>query len=186
MAAIESAFETLASRCRSLRDRLRELRVTFLEDRPRGADLALFSQRAEALDDLAGGAVEAGNAAAQARRACDGGRIDDGERELGACHELLLSACARFEADLGGFERVAELMALARERGREWTAWSVAVRAALGECRRALDQAQRAALECWRDLVRRVVFSIGQTARLRGGLVAVAAAREQGDHDGSE
>jgi hypothetical protein len=162
-------LDDLTGCCRALKERLDGLRVTLVEDRPQGVDLALFTHRGEALDDLSASAVEAGNAVAQARMAESGGELLNVRRGICACHEILLAIASAYETELAGFERVADVMALARSQGGEWTSWSQAVRDALGDCWRVIHATNRSVFECWKEWGEQLAFSFDRTVPRRGG-----------------
>jgi hypothetical protein len=113
---------------------LTNLRVCLVEDKPRRADSALIDLRADLVEDLLGRLADAAAGGVLARHA--------------ALHEVR----RRFVLDLVSYERVRELLDVARAYGAEGKAWADGVRRAFGDCAGALFDADEAVIECWRNL----------------------------------
>ena len=69
--ALDKTFRELPAQLRRLRDRLQELEVTVVEDRPPANDAAIVDNFEYAVDDLRGWVEEALQAAEEAKRAVD-------------------------------------------------------------------------------------------------------------------
>lgn len=155
--ALEAAFDDLGLRLRAAHEAVLELRVTVVEDRPLRGDAALVDDWGDAVEDLAGTAREAVEAADEARRAVGPPPdLDRARRSLSACHERAGRVARAFWSDLASFERVGGLARMARRRRGEWAAWSGSVRVALERCRDPLREADAALLRCWQEIAERV------------------------------
>jgi hypothetical protein len=155
--ALEAAFDDLGLRLRAAHEALLELRVTVVEDKPLRGEAALVDGWGDSVEDLAGTAREAVEAADEARQAIGPPPdLDRARRSLSACHERAGRVARAFWSDLASFERVGDLTRLARRRRGEWLAWSGSVRVALERCRAPLRETDAALLRCWQEIAERV------------------------------
>ena len=155
--ALEAAFDDLGFRMRAALEAMLELRVTVVEDKPLRGEAALVDGWGDAVEDLAGTAREAVEAAEEARRALGPpADLDRVRRSLSACHERAVRVARAFWSDLASFERVGDLTRLARRRKGEWLAWSGSVRVALERCGAPLRETDAALLRCWQEIAERV------------------------------
>jgi hypothetical protein len=155
--AMEPVFENLMCRVREAYDALAELRVTVVEDRPLHGEAALVDGWGDAVEDLAGAAREAVEAADEARRAVAPPQdLDQARRALSVCHERAGQVAQRFWTELSSFERFGDLTRFARRRRGEWLAWAGGVRVALERCRGPLRETDGALLRCWQEIAERV------------------------------
>jgi hypothetical protein len=187
MVALGRTLQDAAVAGRAMRARCHELRVAVSEDRPEPADLALLSHMEDVVEDLAGAATEAANAVTAAASLYDESRDREGGRQLVACHLLVNKLGRQLDRNLAGHEPMTELEALARQRGRAWVAWLVAVRRSVEEGRRAVDLVEDALVECWRDVadLRPNLRTTGPVARAKVGLKLLG--NEEGEeHDGTK
>jgi hypothetical protein len=180
MVALERSLRELGASCRTLAARLGELRVTVVEDRPDANDLALIAHRRQTIEDLVGDLTEASNAIAEGRTAADGSDDHGVSRAIVAAHETLLRLAVRFATGVGGYEQLAELLALGRNRGRAWSSWSHTVRRAVEDCRQALQATEGGILECWRDLAERRDYRRARARREPTPELAETRHQEQG------
>jgi hypothetical protein len=179
--ALEAAFDELRLRLLTARDAILELKVTVVEDKPLRGEAALVDGWGDAVEDLAGAAHEAVEAAGLAQQAVAGHPpdIDAARRALACCHALTLRLARRFWSDLASYERVGDLARLARRRRGEWPSWSASVRLALGRCHLPLQDADSALLCCWQEIGERVgMSSVTLSANNIGRQVVVPAAGE--------
>jgi hypothetical protein len=155
--ALEAAFDDLGLRVRAAHEALLELRVTVVEDKPLRGEAALVDGWCDAVEDLVGAAREAVEAAEEVRRAAGPPPdLDLARRSLSTCHERAGRVARAFWSDLASFERIGDLIRLARRRRGEWPAWSDGVRMALERCRAPLREADAALLRCWQEIAERV------------------------------
>jgi hypothetical protein len=155
--ALEAAFENLGLRVRAAYEALVDLRVTVLEDRPLRGEAALADGWGDAVEDLAGSAHEAVEAADEARRAIElPPDLDRARRSLSVCHERVGRVAQGFWSDLASFQRVGDLTRLGRRRRGEWLAWTESVRVALDRCHAPLRETDTALLRCWQEIAERV------------------------------
>jgi hypothetical protein len=142
---IGSGYEALWAQLHALREAALDLRVTAREDVPRDGGAMPAERIADRVDDAIGALEEAVAAAAllvdETPRARDAAT---GMRRVG---ERLAETSRVYWRDVAGHHRQAELAALARRRGPEWTAWLVGVRDALAPIPDLLEAAHAA----WRN-----------------------------------
>jgi len=146
----ESALQELARELVMLRDALRDLRVTVVEDKPVKGDSVLVDVFGDTADDIVGWLEEALAAAGAAADPADGKEsIEKARRALVVCHDRYDRAVRLIATELLSYERVADLTSLGRERGGKWAAWVVAVKEALDRCQPVVFDVNRALLRSW-------------------------------------
>jgi len=170
---------TLAATMRALRAELDEamaafetLRLAVVEDRPAGGDLAFVEQRANAIDDAYGWLHEAAEALAGAPV----WSVGDARAAVALCHARMLDVGRRVGEGLTAYERLGEIEAAARARGRGWIPWLQGVRLALHDCVAREQRVNRQLLACWQELTERL------TATPAGAPAAAAPAARSATH----
>jgi hypothetical protein len=155
--AMEATFDDLRLRMQGAFIALMELRVTVVEDKPLRGEAALVDRWGDTVEDLAGSAREAVEAADEARRAIGPPLdLDRTRRSLSDCHQRATRVSQTFWSDLASFEHFNDLARLGRRRRGEWLAWSRSVRVALEQCRAPLRETDAALLRCWQEIAERV------------------------------
>jgi hypothetical protein len=181
---LEATFADLSAHLQALRDSLKTLRTTAVEDRPLQGDAVLVDVFGDAADDLSGWLEEAIDAAETGRQAVGGPvDLDRARRSLAVCQERFNRLTDRFTSDLVRYERIAELVRLGRERGGEWRAWSRSVKEALDDCRQPIYDATQGLFQCWQELAERAgmtsvsvqTTTIGQQIRIPEGSELIRA-----------
>jgi len=154
--ALEKMFLELSRQMRRLRDRVVEVRLTVVEDRPPKNEPALADDFADAVEDLHGWLEEGLQSAVEAER-CVGRPLDiDGARRcLAKCQERFARVEERFFSGLASYERLNDLSTMARERDSEWLAWTNAVRQGVDHCRLQMEETGKALTDCWQELAER-------------------------------
>jgi hypothetical protein len=151
--ALEKTFRDLTKQLRMLNDRLEELRVTVVEDRPAKNDAVLVDSLEDAVTDVLGWLNEAIQSSVRAERAIKHPLdLEQARQSLSRCQELFHQADQVFRASLVSYERLQELSGFARERGGEWAAWFSGVKQGCQQCPQPLEEARRALAECWQEI----------------------------------
>lgn len=153
---LEKTFREFSSELHRLHDRLRELRLTVVEDRPARNDAAVVDNLEYAVEDLLGWVGESLRRAKAAERAV-AHPVDLGKarHELAACQERLQRMDQVFSANLVSYERMKDLDSFARERRGEWPSWATGVKQGIEHCRQPLDASRARLAECWQDMAER-------------------------------
>src|SRR5262249_23949763 len=147
----------LAREIRRLSDRLRELEITVVADRPPTRDAAIVDRFECAVDDMRGWVEEALAGAQQAERAVDHPPdLEAARRGLTVCQERFRRAERVFASSLISYESVADLTAFGKERTGEWPSWVASVKQGIDHCREPIDDAANALAACWEEIAGRV------------------------------
>jgi hypothetical protein len=148
-AAVDALWRSL----NRLRDSLRLVQLTAVEDRPRDSDVLPVEALGEGAEDVLGIVLEGFEAAAR------GLFPPDAEpdrlalrRALAVVQDRVDQASLRLGFDLGSHQRLSDLDELASDRGGEWPAWTSSVRVALDQCQPPLRATQQSLLACWLEL----------------------------------
>lgn len=151
--ALEKTFRDLSRQLRMLRDRLDELRVTVVEDRPRKNDAALVDDLEYAVEDVLGWLNEAVENSAKAERAvAHPVDLEQARQSLSHCQELFHRVDQAFSANLVSYERMKDLAGFAGERRGEWPAWVSSVKQGIEQCPPPLEHSRKALAECWQEI----------------------------------
>lgn len=155
--ALEKTFRQLSAWLCRLCDRLEELQVTVVEDRPAQDDAVVVDRIENTVTDLLGWVKET-IAAAKKAEAATGHPvdIDQARRSLAICQEKFHLVDRGFSAGLVSYERVSDLTGFGRERRGEWPSWVASVRQGIEHCRRPLEEAGGALAECWQEIAEKV------------------------------
>jgi hypothetical protein len=155
--ALEKTFQGLSMQMRRLRDRLVELWLTVVEDRPPKKQHKLADDFADAVDDLRGWIEEGLQSAADAEHSVGHPLdIDKARRSLVRCQEQFARIEERFVSGLASYERLDDLSTMGRERDSQWTKWTSAVRQGVDHARLQIEVTGKALTDCWQELAERV------------------------------
>ncbi|HEX8863116.1 MAG TPA: hypothetical protein VGC06_29280 [Actinomycetes bacterium] len=154
---LESAFESLWQQAHELRDAVRAMQLTVVEDRPNDSDVVPVQSLGDAVGDLLGAVQEVLEATGDGLRAVVAGS------GAGAARGALLRAQAaandaarRLSSDVAERARLRDLEDLADSRGRAWRPWMAGVAEAVDRCGPPLWDVQCCLLTCWSDLTERL------------------------------
>lgn len=181
--SLESAFSSLGLGLAALQDHVSALHVTIAEDKPaRGATL-LVDQLDNLVTELLGTLEEVGEYAAEAQQSCKTARFDQARHSLNQVHNLFNDFMAQYANELAGHDQMATLLAMGRERGREWYEWSQEVKRAVKRCAPAVKATADTLAEVWSELSLRLAqgsvslnsTNIGQQITLREGQLDLVA-----------
>ena len=154
--ALERTFAELNRRLKALQDALDALSTTVEEDRPKRRDVVVAQSLGDAVLAARGLVEESRSAANEATQAVvqrsDGDRM---QRALASCQEKFHRFLTQFASELISYERIDDLVNIARERGREWSHWVDVVRQELEQCRLLAEDVRDCLLLCWQELVER-------------------------------
>jgi hypothetical protein len=154
--ALEKTFREFSTQLRRLRDRLQELRVTVVEDKPPANDAIIVDNFEYAVEDLLGWLSEGLEAAKKAEKAAGYPvNMEQARRALSTCQEQFQRVEQCFTANLISYERVNDLTSFGSERRGEWPSWVTSVKQGIEQCRHPLKEAGRALGECWQELAER-------------------------------
>lgn len=150
---VQSAYAELAAAVRRLRDITRELELIAVSDQPRGGDVALVDQVANAALEVSGAAEETAAAFHDTATTTGGGASST----VALCQKHVLTLGQILVGRLAAPERLAELDGLGAEHGREAGAWAGEVVRSVHSCQQSL----------WSDVLP-ALFAHGQeTAALK-------------------
>jgi hypothetical protein len=133
----QSALDAVQASAARLGEAVRELVLIAVEDQPRGAEVHLFTLIHDAVLDLAAEAEQAGallwpdGQAGPARRAGASGAVTGCQEHISAMGSLLVR-------ELAAPERLNELAALGRDRGREAGAWAKEIIRCIESCQQLI------------------------------------------------
>ena len=155
--SLEATLESFRRQLARLQEAVSALHVTVSEDKPARGAVVLVDQLDTLLTDLSSAQEEA---AARAMQALHGiqpnGPLENVRAALPDIHELLNRFTAQYAGELATHDRIAQLLEMGGERGREWQAWSQEVKTGIERCALHLKAAAGAMLECWSELAERL------------------------------
>jgi multidrug resistance efflux pump len=155
--ALEKTFREFTTQLRRVHDRLEELRVTVVEDKPRANDAVIVDRFEYAVEDLFGAVDEISAAAGEAQRAVGYPLdIEQARQALTRCQEQFHKFEQGFNAHLVSYERIKDLTTFGTERRGEWPSWVASVKQGIEQCREPVEAAGRCLAECWAELAERV------------------------------
>jgi hypothetical protein len=153
---LEKTFRKCSAHLRMLLDRVHELRLAAVVDRPEKNDAQVVDTLEYAVDDLMGWVSECLQAAADAQRAVAAPvDLDRARRALATCQEHLQKAEKTFASDLVSYDRQKDLTAFGSERRGEWPSWVTSVKQGIEYCRKPLEGVRRSLDECSQDIAER-------------------------------
>lgn len=155
--ALEKTFRALCVSVRRLSDRIAELRLTVVEDRPQKNDASLVDNFEYAVEDMGGWVRDMLQNSKTAQQAVAHPLdLDRARRELSACQDYLKRVQRAFFQDLVCWERINELTLFGNERGGEWKGWVLTLRRGAEHCRQPLEEISAALAACWEELAERI------------------------------
>ncbi len=169
--SLESTFESLRHALTGLQETVSALHVTIAEDKPVHGSSVLVDKLDNLVIELLSTLEEADVHVAEALRGRKLAQLEQARRALCEAHSLINRFTAQYMGEVSTYDQIARLLAMGRERGREWREWSLEVKTAIERCTRPAKATADALLECWGDLVQRSASlhatHIGQQITLR-------------------
>jgi hypothetical protein len=154
---LEKTFRALSLALRRLNDRVSELRLTVVEDRPRKNDASLIDGFEYAVEDMLGWVREMRTSAKAAQQSVAHPLdLDRARRELSACQESFTRTERVFFQNLVSWERMNDLTVFGNERRGEWRSWVLTVQCGVTHCRQPLEDVSAAIAACWEEIAERV------------------------------
>jgi hypothetical protein len=155
--ALEKTFREFSVQLTRLQDRLDELRLTVVEDRPSRNDAVVVDNVELALEDMAGWLHETRLAAKVAGKAVAPPiDLDKARQALSMCQEKFPRIERVFSENLLLYERVKDLTSFGSERRGEWLSWVTSVKQGIDHCRQPIENAGQALAACWQEIAERV------------------------------
>jgi hypothetical protein len=155
--AIETVFAELQHRLRALQEAPEALGTTVDEDRPPRDDVIVASRLSDDLLAARGLLEEVLAAANEAVEtvACplDGDRA---RRTLTLCQQRFQRFAHTFSFELAGYDRLDDLMSVAKRRGRSWLDWTGVVRQALEQCKALSEEVADGLFRCWQEIAEKI------------------------------
>ncbi len=155
--ALEKTFREFSMQLRRLRDRLQELRVTVVEDKPSKNDAVIVDRFEYAVEDLLGSVEEMVAKARQAQQAA-GYPVDmeQARQALTQCQEQFHRLEQNFSGNLVSYERMKDLTGFGSERRGEWPSWVTSVKQGIEQCRQPMEDARKGMAECWQEIAEKM------------------------------
>ena len=154
---LEATFRELSSELGKLRDTLRALRLTVVEDKPLQGEAALVDVFEDTILELMGWLEEALKSTRTAEKALQHSTdLNSARRALAACQRNIHQIERQFSEELVSYEKLKDLTGLGNARRGEWTPWANSVKQGIEQCREPLDGASRALAACWQEIAERV------------------------------
>lgn len=154
--ALERVFRELTARLSKLRDALKEVRLTVVEDRPRKDPVVVVDHFEYAIEDILGWLEEAVASGAEAQQALNLPLdVDRAVRCLSRCQDLFQRLQRAYLVNLISYGRLQELMNVGREKRGEWQGWTESVKKGLEQCRKPMEDAGLALVHCWQEIAER-------------------------------
>jgi hypothetical protein len=154
---METVFQSLNQQWYLLREGLLALLTTIVVDRPLPGDHALVQRLGDAVDDLVGHLAEGGAILNEAQPAASHPPdLSRTSQLLSRCQTHYNHIAYHFWSDLAGYEPMAELTRLGREKGGEWWVWANSVKEGLERCRQLLFAMNQMFCLCWQEIADRI------------------------------
>ena len=154
--ALEKTFREFVTQLRRVHDRLEELRVTVVEDKPKKNDAVIVDRFEYAVEDLFGAVDEISAAAREAQKAVGYPLdIEQARCALTKCQDQFHKFEQGFNTNLVSYERMKDLSSFGSERRGEWPSWVASVKQGIEQCREPVEAAGRCLAECWAELAER-------------------------------
>jgi hypothetical protein len=158
--SLEAALGSLRDELARLQDTVSALRVTVMEDAPRRGGVVLVDRLDNVVTDLSSAVEEADARAALALPVGPpNGTFETLRAAMREIHRLIDRFQLSYVRDLAHHDRIAELLAMGRERERGWREWSREVKTAIERCAAPMAAAANAMAECWSELAERLARS---------------------------
>jgi hypothetical protein len=148
--SLEAALTSMRRELVGLQDAVAALRVTVVEDVPAGDAVVLVDRVENLVTELTGALEEAEARTAGALQASE--ELEGVRGALGDVHALLNRCAVSHIGELAAHDHLARLLAMGRERGREWREWTQEVKTAIERCPRPMSAVMAVLVECWKEL----------------------------------
>jgi hypothetical protein len=154
-----------------------------MEDRPARGAVVLVDRLDNLVTDLSSALEEADARAVHAMQISQpNGPLENVRAALRDIHELFNRVTAWYAGDLAAHDHIARLLAMGRERGREWREWSQEVKTAIERCAPPMKAVAAAIVNCWSELAERLArnsvsvqaTNIGQQITMRDDQLELA------------
>lgn len=150
---LSTDLQALWCRLHELRDAVLPLRLLVTEDCPAGVSPRPVQALADALDDGYGLLAEAiENLSAAMQESTGAQERKRVVRMLGCCSERLFEFGRTWASEISSYERLAQVVTAAQERGPHWQAWVMTVVDGVVGCEGLRCDAHLALLACWQQL----------------------------------
>lgn len=179
--ALQSAFNDLVGRFQRLVEVMSDLRVTTVEDHPRGDKPLFVDWLADTVVQIEGLAEE-GHAAAKNAVIAAGYPLDmEKLREHQVAAQRALNELSRtFTSEILVRPGLGDIARMGRERSIDWEFWTEAVIQGVGQCEQPLYQVSEALFRCWQEMVERIgMNSISVQTKAVGQEITVPASELQ-------
>jgi hypothetical protein len=178
---LEKTFHESSVRLHRLKERVEELRLTVMEDRPPGPDAQIVDHFEYGVEDILGYLNETLQLAASAERAVEPPvHLDVARHALTKCQERFQRMENVFSSSLTSYERLKDLASFASER-RRWQPWVSSVKQGIDHCVQSLDHARTSLRECWQEIAERVgTTSVSVRTTAIGQKINAPAAQPEG------
>ena len=150
---VQSALSSVHAAAGRLSEAVHELVLTAVEDRPRGSEVHLLTVIHDAALDLASESEQIG-AALGPSAAPAGISVTSTSHSVADCQAHVNSMGAVLVRELAAAERLNDLAALGRERGREAYAWAREIVRCIESCQHLIwTDMQPALLGYWEEII---------------------------------
>jgi hypothetical protein len=150
---VRSALGEVQASARRLRDLVREMVLTAVEDQPRNCQVHLVTVVHDAALDVSAEAEQADAALGPGQAAAGTPRHAPGPQAVARCQHHVTSLGEVLVRQLAPPELLNDLTALGRERGREVSAWAAEIMRCVQACQIALwTDVEPALLAYWQEL----------------------------------
>jgi hypothetical protein len=154
---LEATVDALRRELARLQEAVSSLLVTVTEDKPAHGAAVLVDRLDNLVTDLSSTLEEADVRAAQALHGSQlNGPLENVRAAMRDIHELLNRFTAVYAGELATHDRIAQLLEMGGERGREWREWSEVVKTAIERCATPMLAVAGAMLDCWSELAERL------------------------------
>lgn len=154
--ALEKTLHRFTTSLLRFYDRVGELRLTAVVDRPEKNYSVVVDAIEYAVEDMIGWLGEAVQAAKSAEKAAGHPPdLDQARRAMADCQERFRRIEQVFAANLVSYEKLKDLTTFGSERRGEWPSWVTTVKKGIDHCRQPLEDARDALAECWQEIAER-------------------------------
>jgi hypothetical protein len=178
--ALEKTFREFCTALQKLRDRVGELRLTVVVDRPSKNDAVVVDNLEYGVEDMLGWLNETIAAAKAAERAA-GHPLDleQARHALTTCQERFQRIEQVFSTNLVSYERMKDLTSFGSERRGEWPSWVTSVKQGIDHCRQPIEETRNYLAACWQEIAERVgMTSISVRTTNIGQKITTSAAEQ--------
>lgn len=153
---IEKTFIDLSNSLHRLRDRLQEVRLTIVEDRPEKNDAVIVDNFEYAVEDMLGWVNEAIGPAHIAltavRHPVD---VERAREALSTCQERFQRIDQVFSTNMTSYEHLSDLSRFGESRGNDWKGWVIGVKQGIEQCKEPMTETRNQLGCCWQDMAER-------------------------------